>query len=141
MQKPQSHLPHNNISWPDLYFTAAASREHFDDVTVVTLKSYLAEKAYDVAIADVGVEDSEKLRTRVKKIVDSRYIHVTEHVKVSRDGIRVVIDCDVIDDDTVWEALNMLSKALEKLEGATGKIHFGPATTFTTSEITWLNLH
>jgi hypothetical protein len=141
MQKLPKQQSRKQISWPDVYFTAEANRERFDDVNVVTLKSYLAEKAYDIAIAELGVEHPDALLARVRVILDSGRIYVSEHVKVNRSGIRVVVDCELIDEDSIWKALDMVASALEQLNGMSGKIHFGSTITYKTTDIGWLNLH
>lgn len=139
MKAPQQKS--HNISWPDVYFTAEANRERFEDVNIVTLKSHLTEQAYDQAIHEVGISNETKLRHRVNTILNSGQLRVTEHVEVRQDSIRVVVDCENIDDETVWVALDMVASALDKLQGKLGTVNFSGFKSYTVSDITWLNVH
>lgn len=137
----QQNNKRNSISWSDVYFYAEANKEPFQDVNIVTLKSYFTDKAYDITITELGMEDNDTLRKRTCEIIDNGQVLVSEHVKVSSEGIRVVIDCAEVNDDVVWNALDMLATALETLEGSCGKVIFGEPKSFKSTEISWLNLH
>ncbi|TFG96113.1 hypothetical protein E4H12_11820 [Candidatus Thorarchaeota archaeon] len=137
----QQQNKRNSISWSDVYFYAEANKEPFQDVNIVTLKSYFTDKAYDRAITELGMVDNDSLRRRACEIIDGGQVLVSEHVKVSSEGIRVVVDCAEVNDDVLWTALDLLAQALETLEGSCGKVIFGEPTSFKTTEISWLNLH
>lgn len=135
--KPQP----NTISWSQVYFTAEANREPFEDVNIITLKSYFTEKVYDLATQQVGVEDTNKLMRRVRHIIKGGELKVYEHVEVSPTGIRIITDAETVDDDTLWTALDKLAAALDCLEGKCGMVTFGQPTTYKLSDIPSLNLH
>lgn len=141
MNLHQPQPQHNTISWSDVYFTAEANREPFEDVNIITLKSYFTEKVYELATRQVGVEDTIKLMRRVRQIIKGGELKVYEHVNVSSTGIRIIIDAETVDDDTLWTALDKLASALDCLEGKCGKVTFGTPTTYTLSDIPSLNLH
>ena len=134
-------LLQNNISWPDLYFTAEAEKEDFEDISIVSLKSLFSEKVHELAINDVGVEDEALVRARVHEIIKSGTVFVEEHVNVSGSGITVYVDVDAIDDNTMWEALTMISSALETLDGKHGDVPIGKSITYSLSDIPWLYTH
>jgi hypothetical protein len=130
------------ISWPDVYLTAEADQEHFEDVSILSLKGYYTEKVYDQAIADVGCEDAEKLMKRVRQIINEGQTYVQEHVKISSSGMRVVLDCENVNNEEVlWSALDMLASAMERLDGHHGKVSFSALRAFTLTDVVWLNHH
>jgi hypothetical protein len=137
--------PRNNLCWPEVYFAAEADNEEFEDVKIVTLKSYLVDKAHDIAISDhnfvVGVDSDTTLRSIVGRILNTDLLREAPHVDVSAAGILVVMDCEIIDDDTIFPALDMVLSALKKLNGAYGIITFGPTVSYSATEIAWMNLH
>lgn len=129
------------ISWSDLYFTAEASREKFEEVSVVTLKSDFIDKVYDfVAKSNVCVT-SKEFERRVTNLINANQVSVYERVEVSKDGIYVVISRDTIDDQAVVDSLQMVSTALNQLNGEYGVIRFGNPVTFLSTEISWLYRH
>lgn len=131
----------SNISWPDVYFTAETNGEPFEDVEIVSLKSYYVDKIYEIAICDVGLENEAKLQKRVTELVNSGQFKVREHVKVRSTGIVVVVNKLVIDDDAIWPALELLSDALGRLEGKCGRVEYGEQVAFLSTEISWLHKH
>ena len=129
------------ISWPDVYFAAEANREAFEDVSVATLDSYLVDMAYEIAINEVGLEDSSILVQRAHEILTKETVSGKEHVDVSGHGINVVIDRKEIDEDALWDILDMVATALDKLDGKFGKIYFGESKRYKPVEYDLLNLH
>ena len=136
-----NHASWNSMSWPDLYFAAECGREPFQNVKVVTLKSFIVDLAYEKAINDVGL-DEEELNQYVRTLLDTDQVRGTQHVKVTEEGvITVVVDCEQIDDSTVWVALRMVGEALDQLNGNCGEVAFGSSISYKAAEIAWFTPH
>lgn len=133
--------PHKKFSWPELYFTAEASREAFEDVNVVTLKSFYFDQAQEIALQEVGLKNKSRLERRIKEIIESQTIKVQEHVSVTHGSKQVVINRESIDEAAVWSALDMLASALEELDGKSGAVPFSEPMSFKLSEFAWLHRH
>lgn len=138
----------NRIAWADVYFTAEAGREPFEDVEIVTLKSSYLDLAL-VAAADIllkersnSVPSTDDVMNIAKLIMDDHKIFIQEHVNMSSEGITVCINAASLDDeDVVWRALDMLADALEHLDGAHGTVYFGEQLRFSSNEIVGGVLH
>lgn len=141
----------NRIEWADVYFTAAANKEPFEDVSIVTAKSAYLELACTAA-ADILLSRCTKtpcfrlqqhdVFEYAQHIMDEGTVFVQEHVKVSPEGIYVCINAvNVEEEDVVWRALDMLANALEILNGAQGTVYFGEELRFSSSEIPWSTTH
>jgi len=141
MQTKHLPLPNSKISWPDLYFTAETSREAFEDVVVVTLKSDFVDRVHDVAISDDCISNPQKLNKRICQVLSSNQITVCERVEVTKRGIRAIVSRDIIDESAIMQALNMVSTALDQLQGQCGVVNFGQAVSFHSAEIGWLHTH
>lgn len=140
-QPPKQHQLHNRISWPDLYFTAEATREAFEDVVVVTLKSDFVDRVYDRAIKEVGLKSQTRLSKRAYEIIQQQEIKVQERVEITKAGMKVIVNCNEVNEAAVWRALDMLAQALDVLEGKVGTVPFGESVSFETTEIVWLHTH
>lgn len=128
--------------WTNLYFTAEATRDQFDHVHVVTLKSHYLDLIYDLAIKEVGILDDAKLLTRVKEIVDSGEVLVCEHVNFSTPHTTVVINRESITDDTIMEAAELVRMALDlDTGGDRGVVNLGEMVSFASDELTLLYKH
>jgi hypothetical protein len=134
--------PTSNISWADVYFTAEAQREPFADANIITLKSYLTEKAYEIAIQENGFINTPSLFPRVCELFNQGTMSEAEHVEISREGIRIVINSETVDDeDAIWHALDLLADAMDHLGSSPGIVRFGSPVRYKAADISWLNLH
>lgn len=129
------------ISWDALYFTAESHQESFQDVNIITLKSYFVDKVYEAAIREVGLISEHALDRKAVMIIASQAIKVQEHVEISSTGIKVVINRNMIDDDATWAALDNVAIALERLDGKSGIVPFSEYLSFAATDITWLHKH
>lgn len=137
----------NRIEWADVYFTASADKEPFEDVEIVTAKNSYLDLAF-IAAADIvmkghtnGAPAIDDVHRLAKIIMDDHKIFVQEHVEVSAERISICINALTVDDDVVWRALDMLAVALEQLDGGAGTVYFGEKLRFSSSEIAWGTTH
>lgn len=141
----------NRIEWADVYFTASADREPFEDVSIITAKSAYLELAYTAA-ADILLRQSTKTSNfqlyqgdvleYAAHIMNEGKVFVQEHVKVAPEGISICINAANVDnEDVVWRGLDLLAGALEELDGAHGTVYFGEHLRFTSEEISWSTTH
>jgi hypothetical protein len=93
-------------SVPEAYLQ---SEEETVQVHVITLKAYLSELATTRAF-DEGINDFEKLATRVDELLTTELSCAKEFVEVTHDFIRVGINCDLIDDTAISQALEMVGQ-------------------------------
>lgn len=104
--------------WADVVLTAASTREPFEEVSVITLHQFFAEKVYEHAISVVismGMDWGDDTINRVAlEVIQKVPPSVAEQVVFNSDGtVLVVIDVPVIDDSTVFAVMNMISRATE----------------------------
>ena len=99
----------SNISWPDLVFLAEADREPFADAQIITLYSHCLNIA----------EETNRPLQEIKQ---------AEQVEVFRTHLRIVIDEDIVDDETVIKALDFLIHIDNFAVGT--KKEFGPKKSF-----------
>ena len=95
----------NDGSIPDAYLQ---TEEQTVQVHVVTLKAYLSELAVERAFYE-GIEDLHRLATRVDELLTTELSDAKEFVEVTPDFIRVGINCDLIDDNVITKALQMVA--------------------------------
>ena len=81
----------NSLSWPDVVFQAEAMKEEFANVQVITLYSYCL---------NIAEEQNEHLNG----------IYASEHVQVFKDRVVIAIDTDIIDDESIANALDFLTQ-------------------------------
>lgn len=99
----------SNFKWPEIVFQAESEKQTFEHLTIVTLKSEYQENVYDLAWNQIS--SINELDVKAKMIMDSGNVTIDEYVKVSPDGhIKVCIDRDEINDDTVEEILDLLTE-------------------------------
>lgn len=105
-----------NISWPELYITAESSNEPFQDMRVITAKSELLIQARSEAVAQLLQHHKPVTDTAVDKIaaqlINTKQIQVFESASVSDEGSVVCMDVDIIDDDAIFKALDMIYEAV-----------------------------
>ena len=77
--------------WIDTVFLAEAEQEPFADVRIETLYSHCLLRAQELNVPLGHIEGQE-------------------YVEVKTDHILVVIDVETIEDETIYEALNMLNQ-------------------------------
>jgi len=114
---PQHHQSQNKIFWPTLLFEAEAQHEPFEKMTIVTAKSEYLIKAREMALTHflqqhISYTDEDINKLAVSLVKENK-IQVFESVKITEDNVFVCIDVDVIDDDTIWAALDMVYEAIE----------------------------
>lgn len=85
------------------------SEEQPVQLHIVTLRAYLSELA-TIRAFDEGIDEFEKLTTRVDELLTTELSDTREFVEVTHDFIRVGINCDKIDEDAVTQALEMVSR-------------------------------
>ncbi len=78
-------------------------------VHVITLRAYLSELA-TIKAFDEGIDDFEKLATRVDELLTTELSDAKEFVEVNDDYIRVGINCNLIDDTAISQALEMVGQ-------------------------------
>lgn len=97
------------IDWPGVYFMAVTEPDPFADMTIQTAKS--------VYFRQLCANECQP--------------RVFESVDVSPDGdITVTLNEDVITDENMWRALDLVADALDQLGGQPGVICFGEVLTF-----------
>lgn len=90
-------------------------------IHVVTLRAYLAELASTKAF-DEGIDDFEKLATRVDELLTTELSDAKEFVEVTDNYIRVGINCNLIDDTAISQALEMVGQLESFKPGTTIQI-------------------
>lgn len=111
--------PHN-FRWPELVFLAEAEREPFADVRVITLYSHCEELAYNKMLNELSSNQVSVLnidfnkpqyRDRLRKLIPT--FEVREFIEILTNEVVVAVDSDVVDDDAVDRALEMLETVEE----------------------------
>ncbi len=109
-------LSNNQISWPAVYIAAESEQEPFTNLTVVTAKSELLVTARSAALTellkknnDVSPESIDRL---ARQLVDNKIVEVYEHAHILDDSTVVCMDIEVIDDDSIWQALDIVYDAI-----------------------------
>jgi hypothetical protein len=125
--------PARNALWADILLAADAASEPFQDVHVVTLKSYFLDVVYEQAINEVistGFKFTEPVIRSIARMIIEKYPpSVSERVIFSSDGhITVVVDVPQVDDDTVFKVMEMLSTATKG--NMTGTVELGFQRTY-----------
>lgn len=136
----------NRIEWSDVYFAASANTEPFEDVSIVTAKSVYLDLVYmaaaDIVIAHQGRIISKEVFRVAQYLMDEQKIFTQEQVKVTPDGISIIINAvDINNDDVMWRALDMLADALLHLDGSHGIVYFNEPLHFSSNEIQWSTTH
>lgn len=96
----------NEDSTPDAYLQ---SEEETIQLHVITLKAYLSELA-TIRAFDEGITNFKKLATRVDELLMTELNDAKEFVEVTPNYIRVGINCDLIDDSVISQALKMVGR-------------------------------
>jgi hypothetical protein len=96
----------NEGSVPEAYLQ---TEEETVQVHIVTLKAYLSELA-TIKAFDEGIDDFNKLATRVDELLTTELSDAKEFVEVTENFIRVGINCDLIDDNTISQALELVGR-------------------------------
>jgi hypothetical protein len=126
-------------------FDAVSNNESFQDVHMITLKGEFVKKIESLAIQNIMRSKKRLLDKTIQKemlrIIDSNLVTVQAGVHCNNQGIFVVVNADTVNDVAVDSVVTMVSKALNKLDGACGVIKFGEPVSFHRSEIPWLNIH
>lgn len=81
----------NNLSWPEVIFQAEAMEEEFASVQVITLYSHCLNIAEEQNIPLPSVQAGE-------------------YVQVFQDRVVIAIDADVVDDESIANALDFLTR-------------------------------
>lgn len=111
--------PHN-FRWPELVFLAEAEREPFADVRVITLYSHCEELAYNKMLNELSSKQISVLnidfnkpqyRDRLRNLIPT--FEVREFIEILSNEVVVAVDSDVVDDDAVDRALEMLETVEE----------------------------
>lgn len=89
---------------------------------IVTLKTYLAELALERAL-DEQIDDIGKICDRAKHLLQTELHTTKEFVKVTQHYIQVGINCDLVDNDIIMLAFEMVAKLPSFEPGTT--IEFG----------------
>jgi hypothetical protein len=114
-----AQLPQNNIDWAEVIMTADAEKEIFSNMRIVTARSEYISKAQELAIDELYCpayifKDSPQIDITIAtaNIIQSGQVRVRESATIYSDGIFVCLNVDVIDDDAVWKALDMVYLAM-----------------------------
>jgi len=110
--------PQNKINWPTLMFEADSSKEPFENMTIVTAKSEYILKAKDQAF-NYLMSHQHKIKYSEIDDLSSVYmkennIQVYESASLTDNGVFVCLNVDVINDEAIWLALDMVYKAVEQ---------------------------
>lgn len=108
--------PHN-FRWPELVFLAEAEREPFADVRVITLYSHCEDLAYNKmldqlegTISNIDF-DKPQYRTQLRQLIPT--FDVREFIDILPNEVVVAVDSDIVDDEAVDRALEMLETVEE----------------------------
>lgn len=110
--------PQNKINWPTLMFEADSSKEPFENMTIVTAKSEYIVKAKDEAFNYLMNHQPNFTYSEIEELgstyLKTNNIQVFESASLTEDGVFVCLNVDVIDDEAIWLALDMVYKAVEQ---------------------------
>lgn len=116
MIESTQQLKNNTISWPDVYIAAEAEHEPFTNLTVVTAKSELLITARSSALLQLIEKNKptspEAIDKLAQHLVDTQQVQVREHAYIKADSTFVCMDVDKIDDESTWQALNVVYEAI-----------------------------
>ena len=123
----------SNDFWSDVIITAAGDNEAFDDVKIVTLRSYWTDQICDAIVGRIGlVNNPTDLAKHATTWIQSHPpTTMHEQVTISDNGIEVVLDVDEVDDAAVFEAMRAISQAMETLDGQHGTAVVGTSRVMT----------
>jgi hypothetical protein len=105
----------NKVDWADVIMAADAEKEIFSNMRIVTARSEFISKAQELAIDEsykTNNIDEYNINTITLDIIKSGEVKVYESAVVYEDGIFVCLDVDIIDDDAVWKALDLVYLAV-----------------------------
>lgn len=109
--------PQNKINWSTLMFEADSSKEPFENMTIVTAKSEYIIKAKDEAFNYLMNHQNRITYSEIDDLslvyMKENNIQVFESASLTDDGIYVCLNVDVIDDEAIWLALDLVYKAIE----------------------------
>lgn len=94
-----------------------ADEEEEVQINVITLRAYLSECAMAQAL-DEGMEKLEELTARMDELLMTELSDAKEFVEVNDNFIRVGINCNLIDDNAISQALEMVGQ-LDSLKPGT----------------------
>lgn len=134
------HPPHNSIDWSNVYFTAEAFQDPFDDVQIITARSQFLEHAYQIAaemLIDSATELTEQsVSTVALSLIAAKKVAVREFVETTNDGLIVCINSPSTEDDNVmFRALDLVALALDQLDGQQGVVYFGDELQFSVTDV------
>lgn len=107
----------NKVDWADVIMAADAEKEIFSNMRIVTARSEFISKAQELAIDEsykTNNIDECNINTITLDIIKSGEVKVYESAVIYEDGIFVCLDVDIIDDDAVWKALDLVYLAVSK---------------------------
>ena len=78
-------------------------------INIITLKCYLAERALEYAL-DEQITDIKKICDRANALLLTEFSSAKQFVRVCNGYIQVGIDCNLIDNDVIMLALNMVAE-------------------------------
>lgn len=118
-------LSNNEISWPAVYIAAESEQEPFTNLTVVTAKSELLVTARSTALTELLKKNKtaspEAIDRLAQQLVDNKLVEVYEHAHILEDSTVVCMDIEVIDDDSIWQALDVVYEAISNGGNWVGK--------------------
>lgn len=137
---------HKRLStYNQLVFNAVAEKEPLQDVNTITLKGEFAKKVEMLAIENLTTQGTRLTRKTVmaemSRIFDTKTITVQEAVYRTKNGLSVVVNAPVVDENAINRVFDLVTEALDKLDGQYGVIKFGEPVSFSMNEIPWLNFH
>lgn len=121
------------LDWPTLTFAAGADDEPFQEMVVITLRSYYDTQCHEFALEQVPyTKDWEKnVHSWALKIIDNGTLKVREMVVVDENyEALVVVDDLEITDLSINKALSMLERS--KIPGIT---YFSDRVSFTLKQM------
>lgn len=137
-------LQNNTLDWTQVYFTAEAEREPFEDVNVITAKAEYVNRA-ELAAVELLMEQkiectAQNVSRLSRTLIATSKVFVQEFVRIDEDGtITVCIDVPDLQDDLVmWRALDYVAKALDQLDNKEGTVYFGEPIRFPVSIVPWV---
>lgn len=139
MNKYDWILATNKLPWNNMIFFAAAEKEDFCSINIITLKTHYRNTISDLAFTQVMKTNNvlpppTLIKNEMKKIIDSGKITVQQFIEYDGvDHMTICLNKDQLKSDI--EILDFLA-TFDKIFGLKkGKTTFGHAFTFTSEEL------
>lgn len=143
MNIQQMKQTQQQISWPELIITAEGLKEQFTEIVIKTLKQAFIENVYDIVWSNFYNNDeditTEKIDIKVEELIrNNKAPLISEYLwKTPENQIEVVLNKEKINDDVIWEVMEIISNNLERLSN-NNFVPLGKPLSFTSHELAHL---